>query len=131
MILLLDTHTFLWAVTDDQRLSPRARKMMSDEQNELWLSIASIWELALKIDSGKLKVLAAGEKLSRFILTHAASLKVNTIPIELEHISAVPLLPKHHPDPFDRLLVAQAMHYSIPILTTDRQIARDAIRAIW
>lgn len=116
MRLLLDTHIFIWYILDSRKLSPTARALIDAQDNEILLSIASIWEMAIKHSSGKLSF---GMPFELFI---EQQLSVNTIEllnINLDHINVVASLPFHHRDPFDRLLIAQAMVEQLPILSAD------------
>lgn len=116
MRLLLDTHIFIWYILDSRKLSPTVRALIDAQDNEILLSIASIWEMAIKHSRGKLSF---GMPFEFFI---EQQLSVNTIEllnINLDHINVVASLPFHHRDPFDRLLIAQAMVEQIPILSAD------------
>jgi len=128
MRALLDTHAFLWWIADDPRLSPRAREIIANSNNELFLSAASGWEMAIKTRLGKLQV--PGE-LEPFV---GEQLRVNAIlplAVQMTHALHVYTLPEHHRDPFDRLLVAQAQVERMPILTADSQIAQYAVEVVW
>jgi len=128
MRALLDTHTFLWLITDDPRLSPRVRKIMSDGGNELFLSAASGWEMAIKAKLGRLQL--PGD-LERFISEQLALNAIESLPVEMSHALNVYKLPDHHRDPFDRMLIAQARLENLPILTADSQISRYPVKVIW
>lgn len=128
MRALLDTHTFLWWITDDPRLSPRVRKIMSDGGNELFLSAASGWEMAIKAKLGRLQL--PGD-LERFISEQLALNAIESLPVEMSHALHVYKLPDHHRDPFDRMLIAQAQLENLPILTADSQISRYPVKVIW
>lgn len=128
MRALLDTHAFLWWLADDVRLSPRAREIIGDGNNELFLSAASGWEMAIKMRLGKLQL--PGE-LESFVL---GQLKINAIEplaVQMVHALHVYTLPEHHRDPFDRLLVAQAQVERMPIITADPQVAQYAVEVVW
>lgn len=105
MRLLLDTHTFLWFLADDPQLSPAARRLIEDGTNEILLSMASLWEIAIKVSLGKLTL---GGAFATFIPDQLTLNAFGLLPIELAHVTAVAALPFHHRDPFDRLLIAQA-----------------------
>ena len=128
MRALLDTHVFLWWISDDPRLSTHARKIITDGKNTLFLSAASGWEIAIKAKLGKLKLL---EPLETFIPEQMALNAIESLPIQMSHALHVHTLPLHHRDPFDRLLIAQAQLDNLPILTADPQITLYAIRTIW
>lgn len=128
MRVLLDTHVFLWWITDDERLSPRARQVMVEGRNTLVLSAASGWEMAIKAQLGRLSV--AGDFAS-FLSEQLALNGIDTLPVTMAHALHVYELPAHHRDPFDRLLVAQALLEGIPIVTADPEIARYPVEVIW
>lgn len=128
MRALLDTHTFLWWITDDPQLSPRVREIISNGENELFLSSASGWEIAIKVRLGRLQL---SDDLERFIPEQMALNAINGLPIQMSHALRVHGLPAHHRDPFDHLLIAQAQLENLPILTADPQIARYPVKTIW
>ena len=116
MRLLLDSHTFLWWVKDDPALGRRARAVIADPDNECFLSHVSVWEMAIKASLGKLKLPSAVE---RFVVEHCAANSFQFLAITLAHIASVESLPFHHRDPFDRLLVAQARHENMTLVSRD------------
>ena len=128
MKAFLDTHAFLWMVTDDKRLSGRARKVIADRNNELFLSVASAWELVLKAQAGKLE-LDGGAAV--FLRQELAGNAISLLPINLPHVLQLAELPPLHRDPFDRLLIAQAQVEGLPILTADRAMKKYSVRTIW
>ncbi len=128
MRALLDTHTFLWWIADDPRLSRSVSKIISEGINEIYLSVASCWEMAIKAKLGKLEV--PGD-LERFIPEQMLTNAIESLPIRMSHALHVHKLPAHHRDPFDRLLIAQAQLENLPILTSDHQIARYSVEIIW
>src|SRR5262245_57878951 len=105
MNLLLDTHSFLWFVTGSLNLSRQARTLIEDPANQPLLSVASLWEMAIKIGLGRLTVEPPFET---FISRQLELNGFDLLPIQLRHVAAVITLPFHHRDPFDRLLIAQA-----------------------
>ncbi|KVL22488.1 type II toxin-antitoxin system VapC family toxin [Burkholderia sp. MSMB1826] len=117
MRLLLDTHIFLWSVTDDPKLSARARRLIADA-DERFVSSASIWEAAIKAGLGKLDV-----DVDRLVRVLRAS-GFRELPVRAVHGAAVRNLPSHHRDPFDRLLVAQAQHEPLRLVAADGHLAR-------
>ena len=128
MKVLLDTHSFLWWVTDDRRLSPRAREIMSGGENRLFFSAASAWEIAIKARLGRL---AISEPVATFLPAQLAENAIEGLPIAVSHALHVYSLPDHHRDPFDRLPVAQSQIENLPILTRDPLIAHYAVETIW
>jgi PIN domain nuclease of toxin-antitoxin system len=128
MKALLDTHTFLWWITDDSRLSLCAREVIAEGTNELFLSACSGWEIAIKARLGKLDV--PGD-LNSFILEQLAVNTIGSLPVLMRHALRVYELADHHRDPFDRLLVSQAQLENLPILTGDPQIAQYSVKVIW
>jgi PIN domain nuclease of toxin-antitoxin system len=128
MRILLDTHVFLWWIVDDPRLSPRCVELMVDGGNELLLSAASGWEIAIKAGLGRLKT---PEPLERFLIEQLFHNRVEALSVQLSHALHVHTLPSLHRDPFDRLLIAQAQVERLPILSADQQIAQYAVEVIW
>ena len=128
MRALLDTHVFLWWISDDPRLSTHAREIITDGENTLFLSAASGWEIAIKAKLGRLKL---PEPLETFVPEQMALNAIESLSVQMSHALHVHTLPLHHRDPFDRLLIAQAQLDNLPILTADPQIALYAIRTVW
>lgn len=120
MKLLLDTHLLLWAAGEPERLSKEARALLSAPENELFFSAASLWEIAIKRGLGRPDFSVDARLLRRGLLDNGYS----ELPIASEHAVAVEGLPSIHKDPFDRILVAQAMVEGITLLTTDGMVAR-------
>ena len=126
MKVLLDTHVFIWALIDETRLSPPARRLISS--SELWWSVVSLWEAIQKAQLGKLSVpLPAGSFLTGELRSH----QVQLLPVSLGHVLRVESLPLHHRDPFDRLLIAQSIEEGWPIVTADPLFARYPVEVIW
>ena len=128
MRVLLDTHTFLWWISNDTRLSSRVCKIISNGNNELLLSAASGWEIAIKVRLGRLQLPYEPE---RFILEQLATNAIQSLPIKMSHALHTYSLPIHHRDPFDRIIIAQAQLEGLPILTSDPQIAKYKVEIIW
>jgi len=128
MRVMLDTHVFLWWITDDPQLSPLARKIISSGKNKLCLSAASGWEMAIKARLGKLRL---PDNLGSFISEQLVINAIETLAVLMRHALHVYNLPDYHRDPFDRLLVAQAQLENLPILTADSQIACYPVEIIW
>ena len=126
MKVLLDTHAFIWAITDERRLSPRARSLIAS--SELWWSVVSLWEAIQKAQVGKLSLpLPAGPMLTGEL----SSNHVRLLPVSLSHVLRVEELPLHHRDPFDRLLIAQSIEEKWPIVTADPWFSRYPVDVIW
>ncbi|MGH9381247.1 MAG: type II toxin-antitoxin system VapC family toxin [Thermoanaerobaculia bacterium] len=126
--LLLDTHTFLWFVFDDPRLSVPAAAAISDAEVEPILSIASLWEITIKRQLGKLDL---GMDLTTFFRRYIEERSVTVLSIESSHLIAYDELPLHHRDPFDRLLVAQARALDAPIVTADPNFEGYELEIVW
>jgi PIN domain nuclease of toxin-antitoxin system len=128
MKLLLDTHSFIWYVMDNPKLSTRGRELIDDEDNEILLSIASIWEMAIKHSSSKLSF---GLPFIVFVEQQLSLNNIGLLNINLDHIAVVATLPFHHRDPFDRLIIAQAMVEQLPILSADSVFDAYPIQRLW
>ena len=128
MKLLLDTHIFIWYVTDIKRLSATVGALVDDGNNEILLSTASIWEMAIKHNTGKLSF---SLPFKVFIQQQLSFNDFKILDINLDHIDVVAALPLHHRDPFDRLLVAQAMVERLPILSADSAFDAYLVERLW
>ncbi|MEG4347914.1 type II toxin-antitoxin system VapC family toxin [Microcoleus sp. A003_D6] len=128
MRLLLDTHTFIWYVTDNPRLSANAKLLIEDENNEKLVSIASIWEMAIKHSIGRLNF---SLPFMEFVRQQLSVSNIGLLEINLNHIEVVASLPLHHRDPFDRLIIAQSMAEQIPVLSVDAIFDAYAIARLW
>ncbi len=115
MTVLLDTQYLLWAIAADPRLSGKAKLLLEDQDHELMVSIASLWEIAIKLSIGKLKLIG-GFKSVREELTNS---NIQVIPVTIEHMEIVSSLPLHHRDPFDRMIIAQAKVEGSILMTSD------------
>jgi len=125
---LLDTHTFLWWNLNDPQLSDRAREFISDGRNEVLLSAASAWEIAIKVARGRLEL---PETPDRYVASRLNQHHFTPLPVQLSHALQVHALPDIHKDPFDRLLIAQSQLEAVPLLTADPEIARYDVRILW
>jgi PIN domain nuclease of toxin-antitoxin system len=123
MRLLLDTHTFLWFLLDEPQLSATAKDFIIDPDNDIEVSPATYWEIAIKISLGKYEL---PEPYDVFIEREITTNDFRILPIEPKHTAALTILPFHHRDPFDQLLIVQAMVEAMPILSVDP--AFDAFR---
>ena len=128
MKVLLDTHTFLWWITDHPKLPSRVREIIGDGNNELFVSAASGWEIAIKAKLGRLQL---PDEPQRFILEQLSLNAIQSLPIQMSHALHLFSLPDHHRDPFDRILISQAQLEGLPILTADPQISLYPVEVIW
>jgi PIN domain nuclease of toxin-antitoxin system len=128
MRLLLDTHTFLWWNTEDPQLSSRARELIGDGQNEIFLSAASAWEISIKTAQGKLVL---PEPPAQYISNRISLYQFHPLPVQIHHAVQVYNLPMHHADPFDRLLIAQSQVESLPLISMDANIRNYDVEVIW
>ncbi len=129
MKALLDTQAFLWwNESGGARVSPPAAEIILDPGNEILLSVASAWEISIKVANGRLQL---PESVERYIPERIERHSFRSLPIELTHAMRISTLPHIHRDPFDRLLVAQAQIEGLPILTADPVIARYDVETIW
>lgn len=128
MKLLADTHAMLWWLRDDDRLSPRARALLGDGANEVLWSLASSWEIAVKLATGKLELDRPPHRLFADLVTEQG---VVLLPIGHEHCALLAAVPLHHRDPFDRMLVVQAQHERVPILSADGKLAAYDVKLLW
>jgi PIN domain nuclease of toxin-antitoxin system len=126
--VLLDTHVFLWWNEDNEQLSRKAKRIMTDPANSLVLSVASAWEIAIKVQLGKLRL--PGDAAS-YVQDRVASERMETLAISLQHAAVLQFLPSLHRDPFDRMLIAQSQFENLPILTADPAIRDYPIETIW
>ena len=120
MNLLLDTHIALWAITDSPRLLGQARELIESPQSSVWISAATVWEIAIKHRLGRGDMPVSGQDALRYFRESGYGF----LPIEPEHAAAVEGLPQHHGDPFDRMLVAQALVEPMRLITHDATVAR-------
>jgi PIN domain nuclease of toxin-antitoxin system len=126
--LLLDTHAFLWWVTDDDRLTDRAAEAIADGANDVYLSAASAWEIAIKAGLGRVRL---PDDAWAFTPDQLERNAFQALPVHVAHAVAVIALPDLHRDPFDRMLVAQAISEDLTIVTGDQEIARYPAPVIW
>ena len=126
--MIVDTHLFLWWAEDSPRLSAAARQALGDEDARLLWSVASTWELATKLGLGKLRL---PEPVLDYVTSRLAQQGVETLPIEHRHAATVADLPRHHGDPFDRLLIAQALCEGLPVVTADPPFEPYGVDVVW
>jgi PIN domain nuclease of toxin-antitoxin system len=128
MRLLLDTHAFLWFIQGSQNLSKTARDLIEDRENQKLLSIASLWEISIKVSIGKLDVgMAIAELVSREVYGNG----FEVLAIQANHLDELTKLVFHHKDPFDRLIIAQALAERIPVVTRDEAFGRYPVSLLW
>ena len=128
MKLLLDTHTFIWWDCDPLRLSPQVLNMCQDQENVLLISVASLWEMQIKLQLGRLKL---NTPLAELVSGQQKINKIEVLVIKLEHILALGKLPSHHKDPFDRLLIAQADIEEAVLVSKDPIFREYDVRVLW
>ncbi len=128
MKLLLDTHAFLWWTGEPERLSASAREACQDPGNDLVLSAISLLEIQLKLDAGKLDL---GLPLEDAIRLHQDADRLTVLPVRAAHVYALRDLPRLHRDPFDRLLVAQAIVEDAVLVSGDEKVAQYAVKVLW
>jgi PIN domain nuclease of toxin-antitoxin system len=124
---LLDTHAFLWIAEDDPRLEANVRALFSDVENDIFLSAASVWEMAIKTSLGKLTL---GTPLARLV-GGGVERGIRVLEVSCEHAYQVEHLPFHHRDPFDRLLVAQASHEGMRVVSRDPELDAYPVTRVW
>ncbi len=128
MRFLLDTHALLWFIGGDSRLSTRARAAIEDINNTRLFSIACLWELGIKVSAGKLNL---SQPFKEFVTGQLSINSIMLLDVEPDHINEVVALPYHHRDPFDRLLIAQAIVEQIPIVSVDSIFDSYPITRLW
>ncbi len=128
MKLLLDTHALLWFLLNDEKLSRNAKSIIADSSNAIFVSPASYWEIAIKISLGKYLL---NQPFADFIEQELTKNEFSILPITIQHAAIVCTLPFHHRDPFDRLLIAQAIVDNIPMLSNDTAFDKYSVKRIW
>jgi len=126
--VLLDTHSWLWMVGESDRLADSSRGLLRDPSNDLFLSAASAWEMAIKYAAGKLRL---PQPPAALITQWMAEVRMGALPILHAHALRAGELPLHHRDPFDRLLIAQAQIEGLTVLTADRVFAKYDVPVHW
>jgi PIN domain nuclease of toxin-antitoxin system len=122
MKILLDTHILLWHLTDNPKLSQNHSQLIEDPQHQKFFSMASLWEIAIKLSLGKLQIQCPLELI--------VPQEVTVLEIKLHHVKLIPTLPFHHRDPFDRLLIAQAISEQLMIMTDDEWFRNYEVKLI-
>jgi PIN domain nuclease of toxin-antitoxin system len=126
MNILLDTHILLWALTDESKLSERTRRLLPNATT--WLSVASLWEILIKAQIGKIPL---PRPVGPFLMSKLRLNGVQLLPVTSDHVLRIESLPDHHRDPFDRMLIAQSLEEKLPLVTADRVFARYPVEVIW
>ncbi len=126
--LLLDTNALLWVLLAPAKLSATAARLLSDHANVLFVSVASLWEITIKVGIGKLTI--PNSDIEEVIASLAA-FRIRVLPIRSEDLKALQALPPHHKDPFDRIIVSQAQVENIAVVTADEQIRQYAVQVLW
>ncbi|MEW6052854.1 MAG: type II toxin-antitoxin system VapC family toxin [Nitrospirota bacterium] len=126
--MLLDTHIFLWWITDDSRLIANVRDIIADGTNDLFLSVASCWEIAIKAQLGSIDL---PDKPDKFIAEQLSLNAIMSLPILANHALNVFNIPSLHRDPFDRLIISQAITEKLPIVTSDPVFRQYGIETVW
>jgi PIN domain nuclease of toxin-antitoxin system len=126
--LLIDTHTFLWFALDSPELSSTARDLIIDAENEILLSVASAWEIAIKVSIGKLTL---SQPFTLFLPDQLRRNDIELLPVTLPHIQHIATLPFHHKDPFDRMIIAQSLVEKIPLISIDAVFDAYSVQRLW
>jgi PIN domain nuclease of toxin-antitoxin system len=127
MDYLLDTHSFLWFINGSTQLSAEARRCIEDDNSDKWVSIVSFWEISIKLSLGKLQMDMNVEELEKHLFGNGFKL----LPLNLKDTLLVSKLPFHHRDPFDRLLIAQAINNSLTIISRDKNFPTYNVQVVW
>jgi PIN domain nuclease of toxin-antitoxin system len=128
MRVLIDTHIFIWYIQNSERLPISIATYINDGRNDILLSIASVWEMAIKQSTGKLNL---GLPYASFIEEQMRLNSMELLPLSLNHLEVVTTMPFHHRDPFDRILIAQAMLEDIVIISADSIFSSYPVQRIW
>jgi len=127
MQYLLDTHTLLWFLEDDSQLPGKVSNEITNIDNKCYVSIASLWEIAIKINLGKLSIKFSFEKFASFLSDN----DIEVLPIAFDHLIQLSSLEQHHKDPFDRIIIAQGMVENLTILTKDQYFPDYPVKTMW
>lgn len=128
MKLLPDTHTFIWWDSEPAKLSPQALALCQDRQKVLLLSVVSVGQMQVKLQLGKLRLTLS---LKEIIETQQQTNNIEILPVTLAHVLALENLPTHHKDPFDRLVVAQAIVEKAVLISSDQNVAKYPVNVVW
>ena len=125
--MLLDTHALIWFTEGNDRLSLKARLEIENSSNVKFLSIASLWEIVIKTSKDKLELNQSFEEINNFLVVN----NIQLIGIEITHLNTLLTLPRHHNDPFDRLLISQAITENLTIISADQHFKAYPVTAVW
>ncbi len=128
MRVLLDTHALVWALSEPERLSSRARATVANPATDAYVSMASAWELAILESLGHVRLAVS---LDSIFSEGLAALRIRLLPIQLQHLVRLTALPRHHRDPFDRLLIATAMVEKLTLVSSDREFKKYGAVTLW
>jgi PIN domain nuclease of toxin-antitoxin system len=126
MKVLIDTHVLLWALQDETKLSSRVQTLLPTA--DVWISVASLWEIIAKVQIGKLTL---PRPVGDYLTSKLTANGVSVLPLTFDHVKRLELLPLHHRDPFDRILIAQSLEESLQLITADPQFEKYPVRLIW
>ena len=124
---LLDTHTFIWFIEDSEKLSPKAKEIIEAENSINYISIASLWEIAIKISLEKLELKKPFAEIGKQITLNEFII----LPVEVEDTLTLSLLPYIHKDPFDRIIISQSINKNFTLITVDENIAKYEVKTLW
>ena len=127
MRLLLDTHAFLFAIAEPELLTAKSRRLLASREVERWVSVVCLWEIAIKVQIGKL----AMPLDETFYIRQLQALKAQTLGVNVQHSLGVMKLPLHHRDPFDRMLIAQAREEGLTLVTRDTAFKAYGVATVW
>ena len=128
MRLLLDTHAFLWFINGDEHLSQHSRLLIQEADNEVLISVATLWEITIKTSLTKIEL---SQPFDILIPRELSDNEFTQLPISLEHLIHLGKLPFHHRDPFDRILIAQSLYEQIPLVSKDSEFDKYGIDRFW
>ena len=127
MQLLLDTHPFIWFINGDNQLPEKVKKIITNSDNECFLSIASIWEIAIKTSLGKLELKSDFDKITDFLVANS----IETLPIKFNHLQTLLKLEYYHRDPFDRIIISQGIAENLIVLSKDASFDEYPMKLVW
>lgn len=130
MKFLLDTHTFLWFIEDSSQLKPEMRSRLEEDDSDVYVSIVSLWEIAIKVSLGKFN-LKTTEPFEVFIQSQLEENDIVLLPVTVRHLGVISALPLHHRDPFDRMLIAQAQVEGLTLVSRDEALDAYGITRLW